>query len=103
MGKKKGKVHRARRRIAQKGFFIPSPTEVEWAMTPPGGWSAIQLAEWGVPWPPPLGWRHYLKAIYHQHNSMTHDTVFTEVFADRWRRITSNQTIWLTNVRRGGH
>lgn len=22
-----------------------------------GGWTKAQLAEWGVPWPPPPGWR----------------------------------------------
>lgn len=27
-----------------------------------GGWSRRQLAEWGVPWPPPKGWRLALLA-----------------------------------------
>lgn len=26
-----------------------------------GGWSKKQLAEWGVPWPPPKGWRACLE------------------------------------------
>lgn len=25
--------------------------------SPKGGWSAATLASWGVPWPPPHGWR----------------------------------------------
>lgn len=28
--------------------------------TPAGGWSRAQLAEWGVPWPPPKGWKDAL-------------------------------------------
>jgi hypothetical protein len=42
--------------------YIPSPTEVAAAQTPNGGWSKKQLAEWGVPWPPPQGWRKHLEA-----------------------------------------
>lgn len=25
--------------------------------TGPGGWNKAQLAKWGVPWPPPAGWK----------------------------------------------
>jgi len=28
--------------------------------TPKGGWKREQLAEWGVPWPPPKGWKERL-------------------------------------------
>lgn len=35
----------------------PSPNEVAAAMTAKGGWTKAKLAEWGVPWPPPKGWR----------------------------------------------
>lgn len=31
------------------------------AMTPRGGWTKDQLAQWGVPWPPPKGWRQALE------------------------------------------
>lgn len=31
--------------------------EIVAAQTPAGGWTRAQLAEWGVPWPPPKGWR----------------------------------------------
>jgi len=35
----------------------PSPEEVEAAKTERGGWTGEQLAKWGVPWPPPKGWK----------------------------------------------
>jgi hypothetical protein len=38
----------------------PSPEEIERARTPKGGWTREQLAAWGVPWPPPKGWRQAL-------------------------------------------
>lgn len=34
--------------------------EIEAAKTPAGGWTKKQLAEWGVPWPPPKGWKEAL-------------------------------------------
>ncbi|MFD7533795.1 hypothetical protein ACFV8E_40365 [Streptomyces sp. NPDC059849] len=42
--------------------YVPSPDEVTAARTPDGGWTRKQLAKWGVPWPPPQGWRKHLKA-----------------------------------------
>lgn len=27
------------------------------ARTKRGGWTRVQLAAWGVPWPPPKGWK----------------------------------------------
>lgn len=42
--------------------YVPSPDEVAAAQTPNGGWSRKQLAAWGIPWPPPSGWRRYLEA-----------------------------------------
>lgn len=41
---------------------VPSPDEVAAAQTPNGGWTKKQLADWGIPWPPPPGWRKYLEA-----------------------------------------
>lgn len=29
-----------------------------------GAWTKAQLAEWGVPWPPPAGWKAVLVANY---------------------------------------
>jgi len=34
--------------------------EIEAGRSPRGGWTRAQLAEWGVPWPPPKGWRRRL-------------------------------------------
>ncbi|RSS79406.1 hypothetical protein [Streptomyces sp. WAC06614] len=42
--------------------YVPSPDEVSAAQTANGGWTKSQLAEWGVPWPPPSGWRKRLEA-----------------------------------------
>lgn len=36
---------------------LVSPGTVWSARTPQGGWTREQLAEWGIPWPPPKGWR----------------------------------------------
>ncbi|WP_327173788.1 hypothetical protein OG599_34425 [Streptomyces sp. NBC_01335] len=36
---------------------LPSPEEVEAARAPAGGSKRDQLAAWGVPWPPPKGWK----------------------------------------------
>jgi hypothetical protein len=40
---------------------IPSPDEIQAARTPAGGWTKAQLAAWGVPWPPPTGWKERLE------------------------------------------
>jgi hypothetical protein len=31
--------------------------EIERHRTPRGGWTKATLAQWGVPWPPPKGWK----------------------------------------------
>lgn len=62
------KTKRAGVRLSRGGFVLPSPEEVRLAATrsPSGNesWSALQLAEWGVPWPPPKGWRQILAALW---------------------------------------
>lgn len=40
------------------------PEEVEAGKSVAGGFSRRQLAEWGIPWPPPKGWRRQLKREY---------------------------------------
>ncbi|GGV91772.1 hypothetical protein GCM10010228_82920 [Streptomyces massasporeus] len=48
---------------AERSHFmteLPSPEEVEAARSPKGGYSRAQLAAWGVPWPPPKGWKDEL-------------------------------------------
>lgn len=39
-----------------------SPEEIDAAKTEKGGWTRGTLAQWGVPWPPPKGWRAALIA-----------------------------------------
>jgi hypothetical protein len=34
-----------------------TPKEIEARQTAKGGYTKAQLAEWGVPWPPPKGWK----------------------------------------------
>jgi hypothetical protein len=34
--------------------------EIEKARTPRGGWTRLTLQAWGVPWPPPHGWRRHI-------------------------------------------
>lgn len=47
-----------RREIAvDDGTYLPSPEIIENARSARGGWTQSTLAAWGVPWPPPKGWR----------------------------------------------
>lgn len=39
---------------------VPSPDEIAAARTALGAWTREQLAEWGIPWPPPKGWKREL-------------------------------------------
>ena len=43
---------------------IPTAEEIKAAMTVRGGWTRATLAQWGVPWPPPRGWRKTLESGY---------------------------------------
>ncbi|SER00017.1 hypothetical protein SAMN05216481_12536 [Streptomyces radiopugnans] len=52
--------------------MIPSPDEVEAARTPAGGWTRDQLAAWGVPWPPPAGWKQRLADQWHAARQSPH-------------------------------
>lgn len=38
-----------------------SPEEVQAGRSPAGGFTKKQLAAWGVPWPPPKGWKRKLE------------------------------------------
>lgn len=49
-------------RIAKKVIRPPTEEEIDAAMTTAGGWTRATLAGWGVPWPPPKGWRQKLIA-----------------------------------------
>lgn len=56
--------HRAAALVAtgSQPIVLPSPKDIEAARSPAGGWSRQQLAAWGVPWPPPKGWKDRLTA-----------------------------------------
>ena len=49
--------------------------EIESARLPSGGWSKETLAQWGVSWPPPKGWKRKLlnknKTNNHRSNPWT--------------------------------
>jgi len=58
-------VRRSRRlKCAAMEWKAPSPDEVAAAQTERGGWTRAQLKEWGVPWPPPNGWRVGLAVMH---------------------------------------
>jgi len=43
----------------------PAPEEIaRVATSSAGGWTARQLAEWGIAFPPPRGWRDALRRMY---------------------------------------
>ena len=42
-------------------LFMPlTEAQIEAGRSRKGGWTRAQLAAWGVPWPPPKGWRWQL-------------------------------------------
>jgi hypothetical protein len=46
------------------GGRVPSPDEIAATVTEKGGWTREQLAKWGIPWPPPHGWKRELENRY---------------------------------------
>jgi hypothetical protein len=48
-------------RHLQQPYAGPSPAEIKRGMSPAGGFTKATLAEWGVPWPAPKGWRRDLE------------------------------------------
>lgn len=44
---------------------IPSPEEIERYKTSNGGWTRHDLNSWGVPFPPPHGWKEQLEKAYY--------------------------------------
>lgn len=52
-----------------------SKSEIMAARTERGGWTRAQLAEWGVPWPPPRGWQKSLERGRALSPGISHDAV----------------------------
>jgi hypothetical protein len=49
--------------MVKPGEFVHvTPEDIIAAMTPAGAWTRVQLADWGVRWPPRDGWRRALEA-----------------------------------------
>lgn len=48
------------------------------ARTPKGAWTAKQLAAWGVPWPPPHGWKAQIIANGYPYEPETGEIVSTK-------------------------
>jgi hypothetical protein len=48
------------------GGYLPSPDVIDRARSAAGGWTRPTLAAWGVPWPPPPGWRAELQRRWTQ-------------------------------------
>lgn len=58
---KSEKAKMAKYILSLGNFIIPSPQEVMDCSTHGCGWTACQLAKWGIDYPPPKGWRKVLK------------------------------------------
>lgn len=46
--------------VAAPGVQPVSEAEIMGARTPKGSWTRATLAQWGVSWPPPQGWKERL-------------------------------------------
>ena len=71
---------------------IVTDDKIEAGKSPRGGFTKATLASWGVPWPPPKGWRTALRAraVLHHHFLLEtrHDTSpgnILPVFRRQWR------------------
>jgi hypothetical protein len=56
-------LHPAESSARDQKMKRPTKAEIEAAKTPRGGWTREQLAKWGVPWPPPRGWKAKLLMV----------------------------------------
>lgn len=45
---------------------ITKPSDILKLKTQNGGWTRETLAEWGIPWPPPKGWKKHLEQEYYK-------------------------------------
>lgn len=64
-GERPSHVRNQKRFKALKNMKVKKPIteeEILAKMSPGGGWTREQLAEWGVSWPPPKGWKKKIVA-----------------------------------------
>lgn len=47
--------------VKPSDVWTPSPEQVLEHRSARGGWTRLKLTEWGIPWPPPNGWRRHLE------------------------------------------
>lgn len=66
------------------GYYVPSPKEVLAARTGKGARTRAILAQWGVPWPPPKGWRAELERLY---NHQQEERILTKHDPKTWNSI----------------
>ena len=52
---------RARAPVEAPEQLLPTPQQIDAARSKNGGWTRPTLSTWGVPWPPPRGWRRALE------------------------------------------
>jgi hypothetical protein len=78
--------------------YVPSPAEVAAKSTNNMGFTRAQLAEWGVPWPPPKGWRRRLENKYRRihgapvRHYRLEGRVSYEDLDDAWRQAIEHDT-----------
>lgn len=76
--KQSRKMREARRILSEQTPVLPSPQDILDARSPKAkragtdAWTAITLATWGVPWPPPAGWRARLEFEWRVRHSEQH-------------------------------
>lgn len=77
---------------------ILTAEEIEAGRSPRGGWTRATLAGWGVPWPPPHGWKRALKRgekpAYRNHEDRRRDAVAAAEFALREYATRGPQADW---------
>lgn len=85
-------------RLAEGGFIIPTPAQVDEFDGLRDDDKPAVLAWWGIPSPPPVGWRSYLVGLWHWEGGVVHDTIFDDQFQARWLGIKSGIRVPLANV-----
>ena len=78
-------------RLRQGRFTVPSPKQMNDTKTANGFWLCDTVAEWGITWLPPHGWKEWLEALYTQEGHIVHDTIFDKTYRVIWTRARIHQ------------